>query len=77
MTKPKAANALAHPIEPGKWAEIREAERVSYGMAQPIRTNWKSAPTYAGAELQHRSAGTHRHTLAHCPRPASALEGRA
>lgn len=68
MTKPKAANALAHPIEPAKWAGIREAERISYDVAQPIRTNWKSAPTYSGAELQHRSAGTHRRTLTNCPR---------
>ncbi len=68
MTKAKNANALAHPIEPAKWAEMREAERISYDVAQPIRTNWKHAPVYAGAELQHRSASTHRHTLAHCPR---------
>lgn len=68
MTKRTNADALAHPIEPSKWARIRDAERVSYGTAQPIRTNWKTGGNYTGRELQHRTAASHRRTLANCPR---------
>ncbi len=58
MAKEKKAAALSHPVEPSKWARIRNAERVTYGAAEPIRTNWKTAGTYACPELQHRSAGS-------------------
>lgn len=57
MAKEKKAAALSHPVEPSKWARIRDAERVTYGAAEPIRTNWKTAGTYACPELQHRSTG--------------------
>ena len=56
MAKEKKAAALSHPVEPSKWARIRNAERVSYGAALPIRTNWQTAGTYACQELNHRSA---------------------
>lgn len=58
MTKRKDT-ALAHPVEPGKWARIREAERVSYTaqVATPMRMDWRTGPAYRCPELQHRSRG--------------------
>lgn len=67
MAKPKNAPGLGHPVEPSKWARIRNAERVDYGAAEPIRTNWKTGGTYTCPELQHRSAGS---------RPPSLIAGR-
>lgn len=67
MAKTKNPAALSHPVEPSKWARIRNAERVTYGAAEPIRTNWKTAGTYTCPELQHRSAGS---------RPPSLIAGR-
>lgn len=58
MAKEKKAAALSHPVEPSKWARIRDAERVTYGAAEPIRTNWKSGDTYTCPELSHRSAAS-------------------
>jgi len=63
MAKAKNAAGLAHPVEPSKWARIRDAERVNYGTAQPIRTNWQTAGNYTCPELQHRSAGSRHPSL--------------
>lgn len=67
MTKAKNANALAHPIEAAKWAEMREAERVQYGTAQPKRMDWRAGAPYTCPELRHRSTG---------PRHPSIIAGR-
>lgn len=56
MTKPKNAAALAHPVEPSRWAQIKQAERVGYSTAQPISMSWKTGTPYTCPELQHRSA---------------------
>ena len=34
--------ALAHPVDPNKWARIRQAERVTYAgaVAAPQRSDW-------------------------------------
>ncbi|RYF54858.1 MAG: hypothetical protein EOO29_54570 [Comamonadaceae bacterium] len=63
MTKPKKATTLSHPVEPSKWARIRDAERVSYDTAQPIRTNWQTAGNYTCPELQHRSTAARHPSL--------------
>ena len=57
--------ALAHPVDPNKWARIRQAERVSYGgaVATPPRANWKAGGTYTCPELQHRSRGQSVHSI--------------
>ena len=59
MTKRKDT-ALAHPVDPSKWARIREAERVSYGgaVATPQRMDWRGGDPYKCPELQHRSAAS-------------------
>jgi hypothetical protein len=57
MAKPNNAPALAHPVEPSRWAQIRQAERVDYSTAQPISMSWKTGKPYTCPELQHRSAG--------------------
>lgn len=64
MTRRKET-ALAHPVAPGKWASIRQAERVNYGtaVATPPRANWKAGGTYACPELQHRSRGQTVHSI--------------
>lgn len=51
--------ALAHPVEPSKWARIREAERVTYAgaVAAPQRIDWRTGDPYKCPELQHRSRG--------------------
>lgn len=67
MAKTKTSAGLSHPVEPTKWARIRDAERVSYGTAEPIRTNWKTGGTYKCPELSHRSAAS---------RPPSLVMGR-
>lgn len=56
MAKPKNAQALAHPVEPSRWSQIRQAERVDYSTAQPISMSWKAGKPYTCPELQHRSA---------------------
>lgn len=53
--KTKNSAALAQPVEPSRWAQIKQAERVGYGTAQPIRTNWKEAEPYKCPEMRHRS----------------------
>lgn len=57
--------ALAHPVEPSKWARIREAERVSYGgaVATPQRMDWRGGDPYKCPELQHRSRGQSVHSI--------------
>ena len=57
--------ALAHPVDPNKWARIRQAERVTYGgaVATPPRANWKAGGTYTCPELQHRSRGQSVHSI--------------
>jgi hypothetical protein len=49
MTKRKDT-ALAHPVDPNKWARIREAERVSYGgaVATPQRMDWRGGERQGG-----------------------------
>lgn len=56
MSKEGSAN-LGRPVAASTWTAKRQAERVDYAHAQPSRTNWKTAGTYTGAELQHRSTG--------------------
>lgn len=56
MSKLGSAN-LGRPVEASKWTKAREGERVDYAHAQPSRMSWKTAGTYNGAELQHRSTG--------------------
>ena len=56
MAKTKNTAGLAQPVAPSRWAQIRQAERVGYGTAQPIRMSWKTGKTYTCPELQHRSA---------------------
>lgn len=58
-TTKKNSAALVRPVESSQWAKTREAERVRYdaSTAQPSRLSWKTAGTYTGAELQHRSSG--------------------
>ena len=56
MTKPKNTAGLAHPVEPSRWAQIKQAERVDYSTAQPISMGWKTGKHYTCPELQHRSA---------------------
>lgn len=63
MTKPKNAAGLAHPVAPSRWAQIRQAERVGYGTAQPIRMSWKTAQAYTCPELQHRSRGQNTNSI--------------
>ena len=63
MTKPKNAAGLAHPVAPSRWAQIRQAERVDYDTAQPIRMSWKTGGTYACPELKHRSRGQSVHSI--------------
>ncbi|MDP3229343.1 MAG: hypothetical protein Q8N13_15380 [Acidovorax sp.] len=67
MAKPKNAADLAHPVEPSRWAQIRQAERVDYSTAQPISLSWKTGKPYTCPELQHRSAAN---------QPPSLLMGR-
>ncbi len=57
--------ALAHPVEPSKWARIREAERVSYAgeTAAPQRIDWRAGDPYKCPELQHRSRGAVVHSI--------------
>lgn len=55
MATSKNSAALRRPAAP-TWAQLREAERVRYAQAQPSRLSWKTAGTYDGAELQHRSS---------------------
>lgn len=57
--------ALAHPVDPNKWARIRQAERVSYGgaVAKPQRMDWKAGDPYTCPELQHRSRGQSVHSI--------------
>lgn len=57
--------ALAHPVEPSKWARIREAERVSYAsqVATPVRMDWRAGAAYGCPELQHRSRGQAVHSI--------------
>ena len=64
MTKRKDT-ALAHPVDPNKWARIREAERVSYGgaVATPQRMDWRGGDPYKCPELQHRSRGKNVHSI--------------
>ena len=64
MTKRKDT-ALAHPVDPSKWARIREAERVSYGgaVATPQRMDWRGGDPYKCPELQHRSRGQSVHSI--------------
>ncbi|MDA8448461.1 hypothetical protein M4R23_01845 [Acidovorax sp. GBBC 3332] len=51
--------ALGHPVDAGKWAQIRAAERVSYsgpyGIAHPPQMSWKTDGIYTCPELRHRS----------------------
>lgn len=56
MTKKKKNAGLAQPVAPTKWAQIRDAERVSYAVEQPTQLSWKKSDSYACPELQHRSA---------------------
>jgi hypothetical protein len=56
MTKKKNAAGLARPVAPSRWAQIRDAERVEYRTAQPIRMSWQTGKPYTCPELQHRSA---------------------
>ncbi len=56
MTKKKNAAGLAHPVAPSRWAQIKEAERVDYSTAQPLRMSWQTGAPYTCPELQHRSA---------------------
>lgn len=67
MAKPKNAPALAHPVEPSRWSQIRQAERVDYSTALPISMSWKTGKPYTCPELQHRSAAN---------RPPSLVMGR-
>lgn len=54
----RKAGALAHPVEAGKWARIRETERVNYsGDLATHPRNWKEGAPYSCPELQHRSRG--------------------
>ncbi|GKS93201.1 hypothetical protein [Acidovorax sp. SUPP2825] len=53
--KTKNSATLGHPVEPSRWAQIKQAERVGYGAALPIRTNWQDAETYTCPEMRHRS----------------------
>ena len=55
MTKKKNADMLANPVDATRWAQIRQAERVDYGTAQPISMSWKTGKPYTCHELQHRS----------------------
>ena len=52
MTKPKNTAGLAHPVEPSRWAQIKQAERVDYSTAQPISMSWKTGKPYTCPELQ-------------------------
>lgn len=63
MTKPKNAADLAHPVAPSRWAQIRQAERVDYDTAQPIRMSWKTGNPYICPELQHRSRGQNTNSI--------------
>lgn len=63
MAKPKNAAGLAHPVAPSRWAQIRQAERVDYDTAQPIRMSWKTAQAYTCPELQHRSRGQNTNSI--------------
>ncbi|PIF89773.1 hypothetical protein CLU86_0650 [Acidovorax sp. 62] len=56
MSTKKNAAALAQPVAPSRWAQIREAERVGYGTAQPVRMSWQTGGTYLCPELRHRSS---------------------
>ena len=58
MAKTKNTAGLAQPVAPSRWAQIRQAERVGYGTAQPILMSWKTAQAYTCPELQHRSAAS-------------------
>ena len=64
MTKRKDT-ALAHPVDPSKWARIREAERVTYAgaVAAPQRIDWRTDDPYKCPELQHRSRGAVIHSI--------------
>jgi hypothetical protein len=57
--------ALAHPVEPSKWARIRQAERVTYAgtVAAPQRSDWRTGDPYKCPELQHRSRGAVVHSI--------------
>lgn len=57
--------ALAHPVEPSKWARIRQAERVNYAgaVAAPQRSDWRTGDPYKCPELQHRSRGAVVHSI--------------
>ena len=57
--------ALAHPVDPNRWASIRQAERVNYSgaVATPPRMSWKETGTYTCPELQHRSRGQSIHSI--------------
>ena len=57
--------ALAHPVDPNKWARIRQAERVSYAgaVAAPQRIDWRTGDPYKCPELQHRSRGAVVHSI--------------
>ena len=64
MTR-RRETALAHPVDPNKWARIRQAERVTYpsAVATPPRMDWKAGGTYSCPELQHRSRGAVVHGI--------------
>lgn len=55
MTKPKNTAALARPVTPARWTQIKQSERMSYGTAQPLHMSWKSSEHYTCPELNHRS----------------------
>ena len=54
MTKKKNAAGLAHPVAPSRWAQIKEAERVDYSTAQPLRMSWQTGAPYTCPELRTR-----------------------
>lgn len=67
MTKKKNTDMLAHPVDATRWAQIRQAERVDYSTAAPVRMNWKTGTPYTCPELQHRSV---------CNQPPSIVLGQ-
>ncbi len=55
MAQAKKNAGLSQPVALSRWDEIREAERVHYGTAQPARMDWRASAPYTCPELQHRS----------------------
>lgn len=54
MAATKNGAALVRPVEAD---QLAQGLRYDTSTAQPSRLSWKTAGTYTGSELQHRSSG--------------------